>query len=492
MFTRVARSGDRLHAWPSRYARWTIEVTPWARTTSSTATTDCTSPCTTCSRSPWVLSGAMRRSAIAKSNTTTRSPWARSFSARHAPIRPVPPVINVAIVSSRSCLGQEQSPPAGGVMRPRSVPDDAENGGVVYTPGKRHRGRTMTRSRATDEVSLALLGAGFVADFYMQALAYVPHQRVVAVYSRTQERAQAFAKKWNIPRATDRLDDLIQLDGVDLYVVGLPTFRHQDVCLRLAEAGRSLLCTKPLGRTAAEARTMLEAVRARGVRHGYLETEVFTPALVRAKELVDRGAIGEVVMVKSREAHFGSHSPYTCEPELAGGGPLLLLGSHNVEFSRFMLDKPRAVEVFAWTGTLVHQTPLEDTAVMLIRFDGGKMAQIEVNWITRHGLDLRNEITGREGTIYTDITGATGIRAFALRDAGYVLEKAPATTGWIQPVAEEPFTYGYVGHLKHFVDALRAGAPFAETFEDGYVVNAIIDAGYRSARSGRWEPVESS
>jgi predicted dehydrogenase len=350
----------------------------------------------------------------------------------------------------------------------------------------------MTRSHATDEVTLALLGAGFVADFYMQALAYVPHQRVVAVYSRTQERAQAFAKKWNIPRATDRLDDLIQLDGVDLYVVGLPTFRHQDVCLRLAEAGRSLLCTKPLGRTAAEARTMLEAVRARGVRHGYLETEVFTPALVRAKELVDRGAIGEVVMVKSREAHFGSHSPYNWDPELAGGGPLLLLGSHNVEFSRFMLDKPRAVEVFAWTGTLVHQTPLEDTAVMLIRFDGGKMAQVEVNWITRHGLDLRNEITGREGTIYTDITGATGIRAFALRDAGYVLEKAPATTGWIQPVAEEPFTYGYVGHLKHFVDALRAGAPFAETFEDGYVVNAIIDAGYRSARSGRWESVESS
>src|SRR5207302_738386 len=203
-------------------------------------------------------------------------------------------------------------------------------------------------------------------------------------------RAQAFAKKWNIPRATDRLDDLIQLGGVDLYVVGLPTFRHQDVCLRLAEAGRSLLCTKPLGRTAAEARTMLAAVRARGVRHGYLETEVFTPALVRVKELVDRGAIGEVVMVKSREAHFGSHSPYNWDPELAGGGPLLLLGSHNVEFSRFMLDKPRAVEVFAWTGTLVHQTPLEDTAVMLIRFDGGKMAQVEVNWITRHGLDLRN------------------------------------------------------------------------------------------------------
>jgi predicted dehydrogenase len=348
---------------------------------------------------------------------------------------------------------------------------------------------TPPATRGTD-VTLALLGAGFVADFYMKALAYVPHQRVVAVYSRTQERAEVFATRWGIPHATDRLDELIAQDGIDLYVVGLPTFVHRDACVCLAEAGRNVLCTKPLGRNAAEARAMLDAVRASGVRHGYLETEVFTPALVRAKELIDRGAIGEVVMVKSREAHFGSHSPYNWDPALAGGGPLLLLGSHNVEFSRFVLGKPRALEAFAWTATMVHQTPLEDTALMLIRFEGGKMAQVEVNWTTRSGLDLRNEITGTEGAIYTDITGQTGLRAFTLKDAGYVMEKAPVSTGWVQPVPEEPFTYGYVGHLKHFVDALRAGAPFAETFEDGYAVNAIIDAGYRSAKSGRWEPVE--
>lgn len=341
------------------------------------------------------------------------------------------------------------------------------------------------------EVKLALFGVGFVADFYMQALAYVPYQRVVAVFSKTVERAQAFAKRWGIPHATERIEEMIGLDGVDLYVVGLPTFLHKDVCVRLAEAGRSMLCTKPLGRSAAEARAMLDAVRANGVRHGYLETEVFTPALVKAKELIDRGAIGEVIMVKSREAHFGSHSPYNWDPELAGGGPLLLLGSHNVELSRFMLGKPRAIEVFAWTATMVHKTPLEDTALMLIRFEGGKMAQVEVDWTTRSGLDLRNEITGREGTIYTDITGSTGIRAFTMKDAGYVLEKATVSTGWINPVPDEPFTYGYVGHLKHFVDAWREGRPFAETFEDGYVVNAIIDAGYRSARSGRWEPVEA-
>jgi predicted dehydrogenase len=349
----------------------------------------------------------------------------------------------------------------------------------------------MTVPPTRDHVTLALVGAGFVADFYMQALAYVPHQRVAAVYSKTMAHARAFAEKWRIPLATDRLDDLLALEGVDLFVVGLPTFLHRDVCVKLAEAGRNLLCTKPLGRNAAEARAILDAVQARGVRHGYLETEVFTPALVRVKQLIDRGAIGDVVMVRSREAHFGSHSPYNWDPELAGGGPLLLLGSHNVEFSRFILGKPRALEVFAWTATLVHDTPLEDTAVMLIRFEGGTVAQVEVNWTTRSGLDLRNEITGRDGVIYTDVTGQTGIRAFVLKDPGYVLEKAPASTGWIQPVAEEAFTYGYVGHLKHFVDAFRDETPFAETFEDGYVVNAIIDAGYRSARSGRWEEVDT-
>ncbi len=350
---------------------------------------------------------------------------------------------------------------------------------------------TMTTSDGRAKpVTLGLLGAGFVTDFYMKALQYVPGHSVAGVYSRTRTRAETFAETWRIPFATDELDELIAREGIDLYVVGLPNFAHRDACVKLAAAGRNVLCTKPLGRNATEARMMLDAVRRAGVRHGYLETEVFTPALVKAKELIDRGAIGEVVMVKSREAHFGSHSPYNWDRELAGGGPLLLLGSHNVEFSRFMLGKPRALEVFAWTATLVHDTPLEDTAVMLIRFEGGKIAQVEANWTTRSGLDLRNEITGREGTIYTDVTGATGIRAFALGDAGYVLEKAPATTGWITPVAEEPFTYGYVGHLKHFIDAFREARPFAETFEDGYVVNSVIDAGYRSARSGRWEPVE--
>jgi predicted dehydrogenase len=344
-----------------------------------------------------------------------------------------------------------------------------------------------TQRPSGSDVTLALLGA----DFYMKALAYVPHQRVVAVYSRTRERVSAFAARWHIPYATDRLEDLIARDDIDLYVIGLPTFLHRDVCVTLAQAGRHILCTKPLGRNAGEARAMLEAVRAHGVRHGYLETEVFTPALVKVKELIERGAIGEVIMVKSREAHFGSHSPYNWDPELAGGGPLLLLGSHNVEFSRFTLGKPRALEVFAWTATMIHQTPLEDVALMLIRFEGGKMAQVEVDWTTRSGLDLRNEITGRDGTIYTNITGETGIRAFTVKDAGYVLEKATVSTGWVHPVADEPFTYGYVGHLKHFVDAMRDATPFAETFEDGYVVNAIIDAGYRSATSGRWEPVQA-
>lgn len=340
------------------------------------------------------------------------------------------------------------------------------------------------------DVRLALVGAGFVADFYMRALAHVPHQRVVAVLSGTRERALAFAGRWGIPHATDRLDELVARDDVDLHVVGLPTFLHMDACVRIARAGRSLVCTKPLGRTAAEARAILEAARAAGVRHGYLETEVFTPAVVKALALVEQGAIGEVVMVRSREAHFGSHSPHNWDPERAGGGPLLQMGSHNVEFSRVVLGKPRALEVFAWTATLVHDTPLEDSGLMLIRFEGGKVAQVEVGWTTRSGLDLRNEITGREGTIYTDVTGSTGIRAFVLRDSGYVVEKAGLTTGWITPVPDEPFVYGYVGHLKHFVDALREGRPFAETFEDGYAVNAIIDAGYRSARSGRWEPVE--
>ncbi|HEX6970942.1 MAG TPA: Gfo/Idh/MocA family oxidoreductase [Limnochordia bacterium] len=342
-----------------------------------------------------------------------------------------------------------------------------------------------------ETVRIALLGGGFVANFYMLGLKDVPGQQVAVVYSRTEETARRFAQKWRIPEATDDLDAVIARNDIDLYLIALPNFLHKEVSLRLSAARRHQVCTKPLARSAAEAREMYEAAVASGAMHGYAETEVFAPAVVRAREMIAAGAIGDVKWVRSREAHFGPHSEWFWNPELSGGGALMDMGCHCIEAARYFIGKEvRPVEVFSWGATLVHDTRAEDNALAIVRFENGSIGHLEVSWSARGGLDLRNEVHGSRGAIFTDVTRGTPIQAFTTEQAGYVVEKAESETGWVVPVPEEAFTYGYQAEMKHFVECVRDGVTPRETYADGYIVNAVMDAAYRSMQSGRWERVE--
>ena len=170
---------------------------------------------------------------------------------------------------------------------------------------------------------IAMLGAGFVADFYMRGLQDVPGQEVVVVVSSREHSAKAFVSRWNILEASTDIGRTISRDDIDLFLIALPNFMHKEIAVKLAKAKRDQVCTKPLGRNSGEARAMLDAVSEAGVFHGYAETEVFSPAVVRAERMIRSGSIGKVLWVRSRESHFGPHSEWFWDPELAGGGALL-------------------------------------------------------------------------------------------------------------------------------------------------------------------------
>ncbi|MCX7597983.1 MAG: Gfo/Idh/MocA family oxidoreductase [Armatimonadetes bacterium] len=343
-------------------------------------------------------------------------------------------------------------------------------------------------------VRIGMLGSGFVADFYMQGLRDVPNQQVVVNYSRSEERARDFSERWGVPEWTTRMEDAADRDDVDLVLIALPNHLHREAALLLADHKKNMVCTKPLARSAAEAKEMLDAVRSAGVMHGYAETEVFSPAVMHARALIERGAIGDVISVRSREAHAGPHAAHFWDPELAGGGALLDMGCHCIEAARYFIGKNvQPVECLAWGERLYHRdkTQAEDSAVLLLRFEGGQMSITETSWIARGGLDLRNEIYGTMGTIFTDVTRSTPIRAFVMGEgAGYVVEKAESETGWVFPCVDEARVYGYHEEMRHFVACAATGQTPRETFEDGYIVNVILDAAYRSMKSKRWEPVE--
>ena len=143
-----------------------------------------------------------------------------------------------------------------------------------------------------------------------------------------------------------------------------------------------------------------------------------------------------------------------------------------------------------YTDTLVHPIEAEDNAIALVRYESGAIGQFEVSWTFRGGMDLRDEVAGTEGTIWLNHFLRTGFEMFtAAAASGYVAEKAETTAGWLFPVGDEVSELGYSDMFTDMFDAMDAARAPLETFYDGYVVNAIIDACYRSAESRAWEPV---
>jgi predicted dehydrogenase len=337
-----------------------------------------------------------------------------------------------------------------------------------------------------------MLGTGLIGDFYTQTLhGQRGADRVRVVYSRSEARGEAFRERWDIPEHTTDLDAAIRHPDTDVVVVALPNHLHEEAVTAVAAAGKAVLCTKPLGRTAAEAERMLVAVERAGVFGGYLEDLCYTPKTLKAIASVQAGALGDVTWVRSRETHPGPHSAWFWDGRLTGGGAIIDLGCHCIEIIRNFVGKGnRPVEVLCLTDTLVHPISDEDNAICLIRFESGAIGQFEVSWTFRGGMDLRDEIAGTHGTIWLNHFLRTGFEMFtAGGSSGYVAEKAESAAGWLFPVGDEVSELGYVDMFSDMFRSLDAGTPPQETLYDGYVVNAIMDAAYRSATAHAWEPV---
>ena len=339
---------------------------------------------------------------------------------------------------------------------------------------------------------VAMLGTGLIGDFYTMTLhGRRGRDRVQVVYSRTEERGAAFRERWGIPSSTTSVEEAVNHPEVDTVVVGLPNHLHEEAVTAAAAAGKAVLVTKPLARSAAEAGRILASVERAGVFGGYLEDLVYTPKTRKALDSTRSGAVGDVLWVRSRETHPGPHSAWFWDAAQAGGGAIVDLGCHCIEIVRSFLGKGnRPVEVMCWADTLVHPIEAEDNAIAIIRFESGAVGQFEVSWTFRGGMDLRDEVAGTEGTIWLNHFLRTGFEMFTSGQGGYVAEKAEAEAGWQFPVGDEVAELGYADMFADMFDAMEQGRDPVETLYDGYVVNAVMDACYRSASSRAWVPVE--
>lgn len=340
---------------------------------------------------------------------------------------------------------------------------------------------------------IAMLGSGFIGRFYADSLqGYRSRDKIVSIYSRREESAQKFAKDYNVAHWTTNMEEAIAHPDVTIVCISLPNNLHEAAVMMCCKHKKAVMTTKPLGRNAAEAKRMLEAVEKAGIFNGYLEDLVYTPKFLKAYESVKNGALGRILWAKSRETHPGPHSEWFWDLEQAGGGCILDLGCHCVEIARTYIGKDiRPVEVMCWADTQVKPIDAEDHAIGLVKYENGAIGQFEVSWTFRGGLDLRDEVMGTEGTIWVNNFLRTGLEMFTTgKGADYVAEKAESNTGWLFPVGDELNELGYNHMFMDMFNALEKGVPPKETFYDGYVVNAVLDAAYRSAKTKQWEKVQ--
>ncbi|MGH7481067.1 MAG: Gfo/Idh/MocA family protein, partial [Longimicrobiales bacterium] len=381
-----------------------------------------------------------------------------------------------------------------------------------------------------ERLGIGIIGSGFNAGFHLRGMVGVRDADIRGIWSPTAANAEAaagLARELGVgeARAHDSITALVRDPAVDaIWLCGPNHTRVENVeeIVHAVESGagalRAIACEKPLARNLAEAERVLELVTRAGLAHGYLENQVFSPDVVRGRELLwARGArlTGRPYLARAAEEHAGPHAPWFWSGALQGGGVLNDMMCHSALLVWHLLTEPgqplsslRPVKIagriasLKWTqpayadrlaetmGADYATSPSEDFAALSIEFEtaAGRrvLGEATTSWsYIGAGLRLSAEVLGPEYSMSWN-TLDTSLRLFFSREvtgeAGEdLVEKQNAESGLMPVVADEAAAYGYTGENRHFARAFLHGERPLLTFEEGLEVVRLLMSGYRSA-----------
>jgi len=336
-------------------------------------------------------------------------------------------------------------------------------------------------------VKVGIIGSRFQADIHAASLTMVPDAaEVVAVASPTPGNAQKLADRYGIDRVFTDYRQMLAEKDIEMVTIAAPNYLHAQMTVDIANAGKHVVCEKPLCMTLEEADLIIDTCRQKGVLLMYAEELFFVPKYVKAKEMADQGAFGKVYRVKQIEKHFGPHDDWFWDVEKSGGGVFMDMGCHGIAFCYWFLGRPKIESVYCQMATHVHadRTKGEDDSVCVLEFAGGAVGLIENSWARRGGMEDRIEIYGEGGVTYADLHMGNALPTYSEYGYGYAVEKAPTTKGWTWPVFEELWNYGFPQEMRHFARCVRGKEEPQATGADGRVVQEVLYAGYKSAGTG--------
>lgn len=329
---------------------------------------------------------------------------------------------------------------------------------------------------------VAVLGCGSIAQHcHLPGYAKNRYADIVAVADPVKARLQEVTSRFPVERTYTDWKKLLQKEELDAVSICTPNYLHARMALAALERGLHVLCEKPMTKTVAEAQAVRRAARKAGTVFMVGFTHRFLKGNLRAKKLLEDGAIGEPFMLRVRFAHGGPYPGWAKDdwfysPREAGGGALLDMGIHAMDLARFYIGE--VATVTAELRTLRKKIRVDDNAVLILTFKGKKaMGYIEVGWTSRPGF-TGAEIYGDEGTIVVDyIEGLKVLR-------GRTLPSGKVELRWQRPRLRVT-DGGWAVEVDHFIDCIRKGKQPAANVEDGYQAVRIAAAAYESARKGK-------
>jgi dihydrodiol dehydrogenase / D-xylose 1-dehydrogenase (NADP) len=246
-----------------------------------------------------------------------------------------------------------------------------------------------------EAVRWGILGPGSIAHRFAEGLSVIPDAELVAVGSRSSERADAFADEFGIPKRHGSYADLANDPDVDAIYVSTPHPFHKEYSILCLKAGVAVLCEKPMSINTQQAKEMIDCARAEKKFLMEAMWTRFLPVIVKVREWLDEGAIGEPRMLT---ADFGFRSGWNPQgrllnPEMAGGG-LLDVGVYTVAMAYMVFGKPSRVTSMAHIG----ETGVDEQAAMILGYDAGQMALLSCAIRTNTPQEAR--IMGTEGSIH--------------------------------------------------------------------------------------------
>ena len=327
-------------------------------------------------------------------------------------------------------------------------------------------------------MNVALIGCGLIGRKRAEALRAFPEDKLVVVCDTDESRAGAFARDYACANEAEWGKAIGRLD-VDGVINSTINSSLAEITVFALNAGKHVLCEKPLGRNTTEARAMTTAARAHGLNLKTGFNHRFHPAVAEAKRKVEEGSIGRVVTIRVRYGHGGRkgmESEWRASKELSGGGELLDQGVHVIDLIRWFGGE--VTEVYGNVETKIWDIPVEDNAFGILKTDRGVTAMFHVSWTNwRNVFSL--EILGETG--YLSIDGLGGSYGVERLEVGK--RKPEGGRPDIRVVEFNGEDVSWKKEWEEFRNSIAEHRPPIGNGVDGLRANEIIEALYESSRT---------